>query len=257
MFKPGPFHLGWGVLGWSGASPSPSLSLQPSEELVPDALDAVPAVRIIAVFWTCFIVVLLALPQIIPVVSDNMNYASAVTGGVVLLSTGWFFIGGRKHYKVRSPSSRRPLAPPRLNSSHETDSPLACTDRARGTSSPRRRRRRWRRRATTSTRSRCPPASTERCVLLLLLLLALLAQVAHPPPSCAASYYKTTSYSSHSTQHHHLPVPFCSPPRRPRLRLLVLSSSAASVSSRLVSRPLVSVPLQLVQVVSLSHPALS
>ncbi|GAA5895631.1 hypothetical protein JCM8208_005285 [Rhodotorula glutinis] len=73
MFKPGPFHLGWGVLGWS--------------------------VRIIAVFWTCFIVVLLALPQIIPVVSDNMNYASAVTGGVVLLSTGWFFIGGRKHYK--------------------------------------------------------------------------------------------------------------------------------------------------------------
>ncbi|KPV73166.1 uncharacterized protein RHOBADRAFT_48819 [Rhodotorula graminis WP1] len=73
MFKPGPFHLGWGIVGWS--------------------------VRIIAVFWTSFIVVLLALPQIMPVVSDNMNYASAVTGGVVLLSTGWFFIGGRKHYK--------------------------------------------------------------------------------------------------------------------------------------------------------------
>ncbi|GAA5937417.1 hypothetical protein JCM3775_006606 [Rhodotorula graminis] len=73
MFKPGPFHLGWGIVGWS--------------------------VRIIAVLWTSFIVVLLALPQIMPVVSDNMNYASAVTGGVVLLSTGWFFIGGRKHYK--------------------------------------------------------------------------------------------------------------------------------------------------------------
>ncbi|GAA6051568.1 hypothetical protein JCM3770_003476 [Rhodotorula araucariae] len=73
MFKPGPFHLGWGWLGWT--------------------------VRVVAVLWTSFVVVILALPQIIPVVGENMNYASVVTGGVVILATGWFFLGGRRHYR--------------------------------------------------------------------------------------------------------------------------------------------------------------
>lgn len=42
-----------------------------------------------------------------------MNYASAVTCGVVLLATAWFFIGGRKHYRVSVPLTP-PLSPRRL-----------------------------------------------------------------------------------------------------------------------------------------------
>ncbi|GAA6059145.1 hypothetical protein JCM10212_003892 [Sporobolomyces blumeae] len=72
QFKPGPFHLGRGFLSWT--------------------------INLIAVFWTSFVVIILALPTIRPVDAENMNYASAVTGGVMILSLIWFYAGGRKHY---------------------------------------------------------------------------------------------------------------------------------------------------------------
>ncbi|GAA6013862.1 hypothetical protein JCM11491_000449 [Sporobolomyces phaffii] len=72
QFKPGPFHLGRGFLSWF--------------------------INGIAVSWTTFVVIILALPTIRPVDAENMNYASAVTGGVMVLSFIWFFAGGRKHY---------------------------------------------------------------------------------------------------------------------------------------------------------------
>ncbi|KZO89851.1 APC amino acid permease [Calocera viscosa TUFC12733] len=71
-FKPGPFYLGDGIIGW--------------------------ACNITCTLWTCFIVVIFSLPNILPVTPDNMNYASVITVGVVVLSGVWYMIGGHRHY---------------------------------------------------------------------------------------------------------------------------------------------------------------
>ncbi|KWU42471.1 amino acid transporter [Rhodotorula sp. JG-1b] len=73
MFTPGPFYLGKTWYGY--------------------------LVRFVAVFWTSFVVILLALPTVMPVDQNTMNYASVVTGGVLLISWFWFFAGGRKMYR--------------------------------------------------------------------------------------------------------------------------------------------------------------
>ncbi|KZV68624.1 APC amino acid permease [Peniophora sp. CONT] len=72
-FKPGPFYLGDGLLGW--------------------------AVNINCICWTLFVSVIFSLPTVLPVTKDTMNYASVITGSVVILSLIWYFLGGRKHYK--------------------------------------------------------------------------------------------------------------------------------------------------------------
>ncbi|KAM0753010.1 APC amino acid permease [Meredithblackwellia eburnea MCA 4105] len=72
MYKPGPFDLGRGFLG----------------HFVP----------IVAVTWTTFVVIILALPTVMPVDQFNMNYASVITCGVLILSWVWYIAGGRKHY---------------------------------------------------------------------------------------------------------------------------------------------------------------
>lgn len=72
MFKPGPFYLGNGILGnfcnW------------------------------LCIFWTCFICVIFSLPTILPVTKDNMNYASVITAGVIVLAFIWYFVSGHRHY---------------------------------------------------------------------------------------------------------------------------------------------------------------
>ncbi|GAA5982500.1 hypothetical protein JCM10908_006674 [Rhodotorula pacifica] len=73
QFTPGPFYLGRTWYGY--------------------------LVRFIAVFWTSFVVILLALPTVMPVTQTTMNYASVVTGGVLIISWFWFFAGGRKLYR--------------------------------------------------------------------------------------------------------------------------------------------------------------
>ncbi|GAA5867997.1 hypothetical protein JCM8547_000777 [Rhodosporidiobolus lusitaniae] len=73
QFKPGPFFLGEGWLGWT--------------------------VRLVAVGWTSMVVVILGLPTIRPVTSLNMNYAFAVTGGIMIIAWVVFFSGGRLHYQ--------------------------------------------------------------------------------------------------------------------------------------------------------------
>jgi amino acid transporter len=60
VFKPGPFYLGNGLLGWIANTS--------------------------CIVWTCFIVVIFSLPNYKPVTAQNMNYASVITGGVVILS---------------------------------------------------------------------------------------------------------------------------------------------------------------------------
>ncbi|KAI0339091.1 amino acid permease [Trametopsis cervina] len=72
-FKPGPFYMGDGLLGW--------------------------AANVNCILWTLFVVVIFAMPNYLPVNAQNMNYASAITGGVIILSMLWYFVSGRFHYK--------------------------------------------------------------------------------------------------------------------------------------------------------------
>ncbi|KAF8512942.1 APC amino acid permease [Hysterangium stoloniferum] len=73
QFKPGPFYMGDGLLGW--------------------------VTNIICCSWVCFVCVIFSFPNIIPVTKENMNYASVITVGVVAFSLVWYFLGGRRHYK--------------------------------------------------------------------------------------------------------------------------------------------------------------
>ncbi|KAF9512453.1 hypothetical protein BS47DRAFT_1382962 [Hydnum rufescens UP504] len=72
-FVPGPFYMGDGLLGW--------------------------IVNINCICWVCFVTVILCLPTVLPITKDNFNYASVITGSVIILSFIWYFLGGRRHYK--------------------------------------------------------------------------------------------------------------------------------------------------------------
>ncbi|GAA6019636.1 hypothetical protein JCM10207_006950 [Rhodosporidiobolus poonsookiae] len=71
-FVPGPFSLGTGFFG-----------------------KAIPT---IAVLWTSFVVIILALPESRPVTAINMNYSSVILAGVLVGSWVWWWAGARKHY---------------------------------------------------------------------------------------------------------------------------------------------------------------
>lgn len=72
QFKPGPFYMGDGLLGWM--------------------------VNINCIVWTLFVSVIFSLPTYLPVTRETMNYASVITGGIALLAMIWYFIDGRRHY---------------------------------------------------------------------------------------------------------------------------------------------------------------
>jgi len=72
-YKPGPFDLG---RGWKGK-----------------------VINLIAIGWTCFVIIILSLPEAIPVTASTMNYASPIAGAVLLGSLVWYFAGGNRHYK--------------------------------------------------------------------------------------------------------------------------------------------------------------
>ncbi|GLB44160.1 putative amino acid permease [Lyophyllum shimeji] len=71
-FKPGPFYMGDGIIG--------------------------KACNTICITWTLFICVIFSLPTVRPVTPANMNYASVITVGVMVLSSLWYIIGAHKHY---------------------------------------------------------------------------------------------------------------------------------------------------------------
>ena len=60
QFKPGPFYMGDGLLGWM--------------------------VNINCIVWTLFVSVIFSFPTILPVTKETMNYASVITGSIALLS---------------------------------------------------------------------------------------------------------------------------------------------------------------------------
>lgn len=59
-FRPGPFYLGDGLLGW--------------------------AFNINCILWTLFVFVIFSMPTVMPVTANNMNYASVITVGVIVLA---------------------------------------------------------------------------------------------------------------------------------------------------------------------------
>lgn len=72
MFKPGPFYMGDGFIG--------------------------KACNTICITWTLFVCVIFSLPTVLPVTPTNMNYASVITLGVLVLSGAWYVLGAHKHY---------------------------------------------------------------------------------------------------------------------------------------------------------------
>ncbi|TFK36500.1 APC amino acid permease [Crucibulum laeve] len=72
MFKPGPFYMGDGYLGWF--------------------------CNIACILWTLFVCVVFSMPTVLPVTPDNMNYASVITVGVIVLAFAWYILGAHKHY---------------------------------------------------------------------------------------------------------------------------------------------------------------
>lgn len=71
-FKPGPFYMGDGLLGW--------------------------AANVTCISWTIFVCIIFSLPNDLPVTPLNMNYSSVITVGVIVLSLVWYFAGARLHY---------------------------------------------------------------------------------------------------------------------------------------------------------------
>ncbi|KAJ7619314.1 amino acid permease [Roridomyces roridus] len=73
MFKPGPFYMGNGLLGWGA--------------------------NITCIIWTLFVCVIFSFPTLKPVTALNMNYASVITIGVLFCSLVWYVLDAHKHYK--------------------------------------------------------------------------------------------------------------------------------------------------------------
>ncbi|KIJ60931.1 hypothetical protein HYDPIDRAFT_42996 [Hydnomerulius pinastri MD-312] len=71
-FRPGPFYMGSGLIGW--------------------------AANVACISWTLFVVVIFSLPTVFPVTRENMNYASVITVGVVVLSGVWYILSAHRHY---------------------------------------------------------------------------------------------------------------------------------------------------------------
>ncbi|KAG6812009.1 hypothetical protein H0H92_004738 [Tricholoma furcatifolium] len=72
MFKPGPFYMGDGLLGkFCNAT---------------------------CILWTIFVCLIFSFPNYKPVTKENMNYASVITIGVLILSGAAWVLGAHKHY---------------------------------------------------------------------------------------------------------------------------------------------------------------
>ncbi|KAH7925903.1 APC amino acid permease [Leucogyrophana mollusca] len=80
QFKPGPYYMGDGWLGW--------------------------AANVNCIVWTLFVCVIFSLPTEMPVTSTNMNYSAVITVGVVLVSGAWYVLSAHRHY--HGPASNLP-----------------------------------------------------------------------------------------------------------------------------------------------------
>jgi len=102
MFKPGPFYMGDGLLGW--------------------------AANVACISWTLFVCVIFSFPTLKPVTALNMNYASVITIGVMFLSLLWYVLDAHKHYK--GPASNVRDLPPDYESKSVDEKPAEKGDMA-------------------------------------------------------------------------------------------------------------------------------
>ncbi|KAJ4481015.1 APC amino acid permease [Lentinula aciculospora] len=72
MFKPGPFYMGDGILGWGA--------------------------NCLCICWTLFVCVIFSFPVTLPVTPETMNYASVITVGVMVIAFAWYIVDGHRHY---------------------------------------------------------------------------------------------------------------------------------------------------------------
>lgn len=49
--------------------------------------------------WTLFVCVIFSFPTVVPVTADNMNYASVITVGVMVLAGLWYLVEGHRRYQ--------------------------------------------------------------------------------------------------------------------------------------------------------------
>jgi len=61
--------------------------------------------NVLCISWTLFVCVIFSLPTVFPVTVQNMNYASLITGGVVIFSGVWYIVSGRFYYKGPIPNT--------------------------------------------------------------------------------------------------------------------------------------------------------
>ncbi|SPC67487.1 related to amino-acid permease 2 [Ustilago sp. UG-2017b] len=73
QFQPGPFFLGRGLLGKS--------------------------INLIAVCWTMFECIILAIPTVQPITQFNFNYSWVIMAGVLVIATVWFVAYAHRHYQ--------------------------------------------------------------------------------------------------------------------------------------------------------------
>ncbi|GAA5987357.1 hypothetical protein JCM10908_001925 [Rhodotorula pacifica] len=74
----------------------PEVNYQPGPFALRGMLGTI--IPTIAVVWVSFTVVVLAMPETLPIDQYTWNYSSTILGGVILLALIWYGIGGRKHY---------------------------------------------------------------------------------------------------------------------------------------------------------------
>ncbi|KAL4066403.1 amino acid/polyamine transporter I [Scleroderma yunnanense] len=72
QFKPGPFYMGPGTVGW--------------------------VANVACISWTLFVFVVFSLPTVLPVTKENMNYAIVITVSVIVLSGLWYILSAHRHY---------------------------------------------------------------------------------------------------------------------------------------------------------------
>lgn len=74
----------------------PEVNFHPVPFALPGILSTI--IPIIAVCWVSFTVIVLAMPETLPINQFTWNYSSTILGGVLVLSWIWYALSGRKHY---------------------------------------------------------------------------------------------------------------------------------------------------------------
>ncbi|KAJ4484301.1 amino acid permease [Lentinula edodes] len=96
MFKPGPFYMGGGMLGW--------------------------AANWICICWTLFVCVIFSFPVTLPVTPETMNYASVITVGVMVFAFIWYILDGHRHYHGPQSNIKKDVEPEKEFGEVEKDS---------------------------------------------------------------------------------------------------------------------------------------